>query len=61
MDVIEKREFNLNEFSVSRKDTFSRFNHWIECGLSQDNIARVGNVLGTGKWNNLLALDMSCK
>ena len=61
MDVIEKREFNLNEFSVSRRDLFYWFNTCIECGLSQDNIARVGNVLGTGKWNNLLALDMSCK
>ena len=58
LDELEKQGSSLNELSLSRLPValFSP----AENGLSQSSLDRVGQLLGEGKLDNLIALDLSC-
>jgi hypothetical protein len=58
LDELEKKGSSLNELSLSRL-LVSLFS-LIENGLSQSSLDRIGQLLGEGKLDNLIALDLSC-
>ena len=58
LDELEKKGSSLNELSLSRL-LVSLFSP-IENGLSQSSLDRIGQLLGEGKLDNLIALDLSC-